>query len=219
MSDYKYTVYLDAGHGGINPSNNQYTTYRAKQFYHGKGEFHKGKWFYEGVSNRKYVDMICDKLHELGIRYEKVYHPWLDTSLFNRVSHANHYHKNGMPGVYYSFHSNATHGHDARGFSIWTSPGYTKSDGLAEDFFMRYRKGFTNHELYNIKTLQDLKDKDHDYEAQFYVLKNTMMPAVLFENLFFDNYEDAVIINDPFYIDEYTDLFVEHVLWMQQQQL
>jgi len=57
-----------------------------------------------------------------------------------------------------------------------------------------------------IRQMSDLKDGDTDYEANFYVLINTVMPAVLLENLFFDNYADASLLMDKKYFEYYTRL-------------
>ena len=38
--------------------------------------------------------------------------------------------------------------------------------------------------------LADMSDGDHDYEAGFYMVKNTICPAVLIEAFFYDNRED-----------------------------
>ena len=57
-----------------------------------------------------------------------------------------------------------------------------------------------------IKTMKDLKDGDTDYEANFYVIKNTDMPAVLIENMFFDNYNDASLLTEEEYFTFYTNL-------------
>jgi N-acetylmuramoyl-L-alanine amidase len=51
----------------------------------------------------------------------------------------------------------------------------------------------------------DTTDGDNDKEAGFYVIVNTVMPAILNEHLFFDNYEDAMLLMN----DDIVDLFAE----------
>ena len=46
---------------------------------------------------------------------------------------------------------------------------------------------------------------EHDNEANFYILRKTNMPAILVEHLFFDNYDDAMLLMD----DNIIDLFAE----------
>jgi N-acetylmuramoyl-L-alanine amidase len=48
----------------------------------------------------------------------------------------------------------------------------------------------------------DTSDGDHDKEANFKVLVGTAMPAVLIEFGFFDNIDDAIMMN--------------HVLWQER---
>ena len=43
------------------------------------------------------------------------------------------------------------------------------------------------------------------------------MPAVLFENLFFDNRQDAEILMDEGYRDRYTTLQAKFALWSVTQ--
>jgi N-acetylmuramoyl-L-alanine amidase len=47
----------------------------------------------------------------------------------------------------------------------------------------------------------DTIDNDPDKEANFFVLSQTSMPAVLSENGFFTNYKDAVMMFDPAFQD------------------
>lgn len=72
------------------------------------------------------------------------------------------------------------------GFEVWTSPGRTQSDELAECFYMNASKY-----LAGIKCRKDLSDGDSDKESNFYILRNTKCPAVLTENLFMDNKKDV----------------------------
>ena len=212
--EYPYTIYIDAGHGGVDPETGKYTTAPSKMWNHGDNAvFHDGGKLYEGVSNRDYVNMTIKKLENLGIRVMRVYHPFKDTSLKDRVTYANWYHDNGYPGIYYSFHSNACGGCGGKGFAIYTSRGQTKSDSIAEDFYQRYKENFIENQTRRIKGRTDRTDGDHDKEANFYVLKYTKMPAVLFENLFFDTLSEAKLITNKEYMNEYTDIVIDNILW------
>lgn len=93
--------------------------------------------------------------------------------------------------LYVSIHVNASakSGWDkATGFSIYTSPGETKSDILATDIFDEATK--------LLKPLgkalrKDTSDGDPDFEENFYVLRKTICPAVLTENFFQNSKSDV----------------------------
>ena len=58
-----------------------------------------------------------------------------------------------------------------------------------------------------------MSDGDPDYEARFTVLVKTNMPAVLSENLFFDNFLDASILEEEWYKDTYAELVADWADW------
>ena len=90
--------------------------------------------------------------------------------------------------LYISIHNNAApRPGTASGFEIFTSPGKTRADDLAE---LIYKKVEVLYKGLGLKMRYDLSDGDHDKEEKFYVLTNTRMPAVLIECLFFDDYSD-----------------------------
>ncbi|MDX1942657.1 MAG: N-acetylmuramoyl-L-alanine amidase [Saprospiraceae bacterium] len=192
-------VFLDPGHGALDKNGN-YVTAPAKQFQHTQGTFHNGRWFYEGVFNRVMTNRVAMKLQRLNIPYLIVAHEYLDTPLEYRVNMANWYHRNFKPGIYISFHANAANG-QARGYEVYTSPGKTDSDSVAELHWNNVKDLLSS----KISMRPDTADGDVDKEANFYVLRNTAMPAILIEHLFFDNFEDAKLLLD----DEVVDLFAE----------
>lgn len=116
-----------------------------------------------------------------------------EPGLTTRANRANAVHKkNNNKSIFVSIHLNAA-GNDgqwknAQYWSIWTSKGQTEADKLAEDIWQEANKYFT---VDNRKVGSDMSDGDHDYEANFTVLVKTVMPAVLIENFFQDNKENA----------------------------
>jgi N-acetylmuramoyl-L-alanine amidase len=174
MSKFKWL--LDAGHGGI--LNGKYTTAPAKMH-----KFEDGLEILEGVINRKITALLWKKLDKEKIDFALVYHEQLDTPLQERVLIADRIYSKYKNAVYLSIHSNAGGG---SGFEVFTSPGQSKSDRLANvfcDFYMTMLPAF--------KLRADYSDADADKEADFYVLRKTDCPAVLVENLFFDNRKEA----------------------------
>lgn len=152
-----------------------------------------GTRFYEFQSNRTIGKMLAQELTKLGIAYEYINNPddKNDMSLEKRVNIANNIaRKEGKSNVLYlSLHSDAygdgnTWYNDIRGFSIYTSKGKTKSDEYANIFLKHY----TQH-LSGITKNRGVK------EENFYVLKHTICPAILIENLFYTSHRDLEILD------------------------
>lgn len=165
-------ILLNGGHGEDTP---------------GKRWAFEGKTFYEWVSNRETVNRVAKKLHLLGIPVHIITPESEDIALSERARRVNElcarYGKENC--LLLSVHSNASVKHDARGISLWTSRGTTKSDEYAEVFWHCAKQRFANARL-----LADMSDGDHDYEAGFYMVTKTICPAVLVEAFFYDNRED-----------------------------
>jgi N-acetylmuramoyl-L-alanine amidase len=180
MSNYRWL--LDAGHGGM--KDGKYTTAPAKMHV-----FDDGLTFYEGVNNRAIVHKLKLILLLNGIEHELVHEHDRDTPLKERVAFANSLYVKDKRCIYLSVHSDAmpdgAHGKGS-GFSVFTSKGQTRSDLIAEIFCTIYQD-----ELRQFKFRKDLSDGDADKEEDFYVLQKTNCPALLVENLFFDNRKEA----------------------------
>lgn len=204
-------IYLDAGHGGRDPKGNYMT--KGKQFDHGKGTFHKGSIFYEGVFNRKIAKLAKEKLGMIGIRSKTVYHDYNDTTLSKRVEDANLDYVTGgkKRSIYISIHSNAANT-KARGWSVWTTKGKTESDKIADKLHE-----ITKDLLPDILMRQDTSDGDKDYEENFQVLRDTKMPAILIEFLFFDNYEDACQLMDEDIQERFATTIALLAQWYSEQ--
>lgn len=201
-------LFLDAGHGGLSPQCS-YTTFPDKCFRHIKGDFHNGLWFYEGVSNRNIAEMLYIKLTALkSLKVLKTYHPYKDTPLKTRTLFANtEYQKRKERALFLSLHSDASKGHNASGFTVYTSPGQTSSDPIGTIIFDNVKEEFGKEIKYRTDTI----DGDHDKEEKFHVLQKTNMSAVLLEWLFFDYYPDAIKIIDPGYMNRYCNAILKSI--------
>jgi len=200
----QFIVFLDPGHGGLNPYKwsltSRYTTFPKKAFQHRHimpfpGEikpqtFMGDGWFFEGVWNRWLVLRVRTMLKGLGIPYWDVADGYKDVPLKDRVTMANKLAKSHQHTLYISSHANASATHLARGYEVYSSPGNTASDQVAEWHTQWVAKLFGD----KIKMRFDLSDSDHDKEARFYVLTQTKTPAILIEHLFFDNIHDAYLL-------------------------
>lgn len=133
---------------------------------------------------------IVDKLREMGYDAERLVPEEEDISLQERCRRANEIcRREGARNVLIvSVHCNAagdgSRWMNARGWEAWTSVGNTQADKLATCLYKAAgRAGF--------KLRKDETDGDPDKEGHLYILKHTVCPAVLTENLFQDNREDV----------------------------
>lgn len=202
-----FCVFLDAGHGGLDKAG-KYVTAPSKQFKHDKGEFHGDGWFYEGVFNRVLTNRVAAKLTNLSVPNIIVSHEYLDISLHYRVDLANWYHRNYKKGLFISNHANASSSGRARGFEVYTTRGKTKSDEVATLHYKNVQDLLGDR----IKYRPERSDGDVDREANFFVIKNTAMPAILVEHLFFDNFDDATLLVDDEIIERFAEAQVRTVI-------
>lgn len=95
----------------------------------------------------------------------------------------------------------------AQGWSAYTSKGQTKADILAECL---YDAAATNLPGKRIRT--DSSDGDRDWEENFYILRHSICPAVLTENLFMDNPSDCTFLLSPEGQQALVDLHVDGII-------
>lgn len=183
MSNYLWL--LDAGHGGI--KNHAYTTAPSKEFTY-IFIFPDAYTVYEGVINRQITKCLRKRLVENNIDFTPVYHEEDDTSLLTRTNLANSIYAKDKRAIYLSIHCNSVFPNPGlgRGFEIYTYIGQNNSDKVAEIFANTYKAFFPEFPF-----RQDVADGDFDKEANLHVLRETQCPALLVENLFFDNREEA----------------------------
>jgi N-acetylmuramoyl-L-alanine amidase len=171
----KYVWVLDPGHGGV--LNGEYQT---------KGKrspiWEDGSVYYEGQGNRQIAEKVGNRLDELDIDYIYTVEPTdpTDVSLKARVNFVNKLPVKNILGI--SIHSNGHSNESANGWEIFTSPGVTKSDKMADIFYNRFQDKFMDRRF-----RKDTKDGDFDKEANFYIIKYTNCPFVLLENFFMTN--------------------------------
>ena len=179
-------LFIDAGHGGIDPQGN-YTTAPSKQHKFSQG-FHESGWFYEGVSNRRLAAEFIAQASRMGYLCIPVYHPSKDTSLSTRTNLANNIGQAlGANSLYISFHSNAFDS-TARGWCVFHHPNSRAGEAIANNIAQ---------EVVSLCAEYGVPSRNPVLDSGFHVLTYTAMPAVLIENLFFDNEQDAELLQDP----------------------
>ena len=143
--------------------------------------------FREYAYNREIAKRIVADLIDRGYDAELLVPEDNDISLEERVRRVNalcsaHGKSNViLVSVHVNAAGNGSKWTNATGWSAYTCKGQTASDKLAECLCEAAIKNFPGK---RIRT--DYSDGDSDWEANFYILRHTMCPAVLTENFFMD---------------------------------
>jgi len=162
---------LDAGHG------NNTLGKRSPKWADGSQLF---EWEY----NRDIVNRIAYTLDRReDVRFHILVPEDHDVNLSERVERVNTLVKTNYNSVLISVHGNAGKG---SGWEVWTSRGQTTSDRVAKVFY-----GEASKEFPEMKMRLGTSIEDPDKEMNFTILKNTLCPAILTENFFFDNEEEC----------------------------
>ena len=184
----KFLWLLDNGHGGIIDGIYQTLGKRSPMW-------PDGTQLFEGEFNRAIIDRVAEMCTHKGLRFVKIAPGQNDMPLPDRTNLANEifrqeYNKeNGILPVFLSVHANGFKNSNAKGWEVYTSEGETKSDKFATIFYRGAENEFGGH-----KFRSDRYDGDPDKESQFWVLRKTVMPALLTENFFMTNYENCKIL-------------------------
>jgi N-acetylmuramoyl-L-alanine amidase len=176
MKTNNFIFLIDCGHGGVINGVPQTAGKRSPDWDCGV--------LYEGESNRRIGELVLDFCRENCISAVNLVPELTDISLGERVRRANKY-KNA---ILISIHSDAFHLESANGWSVFTYYGQTKSDKFADILYKQAKRS-------RLKLREDWSDGDPDKEANFYILRETVCPAVLVENLFMTNKKDYTVLN------------------------
>ena len=169
----KYLWIFDNGHGGV--IDGVYQTQGKRSPVWPNGEV-----LYEGEFNRGIVDRLMVLCEANNIDAVNLVATRKDVSLSERVQTANKLAKSSdKPCIYVSIHANGFDQESANGWSVYTSNGTTKSDEIAKILLDKATAEFPDEYMRGRK------------ESNFYVLKNTSMPAILSENFFMTNFDNC----------------------------
>lgn len=150
------------------------------------GLFREYKW------SREVLKELKEKLKQKGYEVFETNASDREIGLTKRADNANKIQRKNKLVI--SLHSNAASNgqwSNARGYSIYTTKGQTKSDEYAQIFLEELKRAFPE-----IKGRFDLSDGDLDMEENFTILQKTNCPAILIEWLFQDNKEDVKLLMD-----------------------
>jgi N-acetylmuramoyl-L-alanine amidase len=107
-----------------------------------------------------------------------------------------------------SVHVNASANGKAYGWEIHTSKGQLISDICATVFWSEASAQLEGHSCMR----GDHSDGDPDWDSDFAILRDTICPAVLTENLFMDNAEDCKFLLSEAGKQKMVDLHVQSIL-------
>lgn len=158
--------------------------------YNTPGKHSPDKRLMEWKWNRATAKILHDMLRGYGFDARLIVDEDEDISLNERVKRTNALcAKYGAKNcLFVSVHVNAAGNGEwknVRGWSVWTTRGYTISDELAECMWHAAKVYFPD------AMLSDMSDGDHDYEYGFAVCRGAKCAAVLCENFFMDNRKDC----------------------------
>jgi N-acetylmuramoyl-L-alanine amidase len=190
--DSNYLWIFDNGHGGIIDGVYQTSGKRSPLW-------PDGKILYEGEFNRSIVNRLMSLCTDAGIECINLVDTQEDISLGKRTEKANDIYrqqkdKGGKNCIYVSIHANGFNKESANGWSVYTSEGETKSDIVATVLASKAEAEFPDEYM-----RKDTSDGDADKESNFWVLRKTVMPAILSENFFMtnsDNCHDYLLSED-----------------------
>jgi len=187
MQESHYLWIFDNGHGGIIDGKYQTAGKRSPVW-------EDGTILYEGEFNRSIVNRLVKLCRAKNIECVNLVDTQQEVSLRKRTDTANDIYreqlqKDGKPCIYVSVHANGFNKESAHGWGVYTSVGETKSDKIAQVLFNKAEAEFPDH-----KMRKDTRDGDADKEANFWVLRKTIMPAILSENFFMTNREESRLL-------------------------
>lgn len=108
--------------------------------------------------------------------------------------------------IFVSIHCNSAENRTAHGCEVWTTPGQTGGDILAEAIIKALEAEFPD-----VAMRKDMTDGDSDKEAGFAVLARTKMPAALVELAFISNPTEEAMLESPAYQDRAARAIAEGI--------
>lgn len=199
-------IILDCGHGMNDTTKGKYSPMLDSSEFNLRDVTVYQNRFREGNFNRLIGQRLERMLKGAGFEVHIVSDSYKDNSLNDRVNKANQIATKYGKGncIYISIHSNAAGNgidwNNATGVSVHCCrKSSEKSKKLARLIYKHVLdKGYNGNRSI---------PEDHIWYNDFFVLKNTTMPAVLVENLFYDNKSDLKKLMS----DEHRDVILSYL--------
>lgn len=212
MKESNYLWLFDNGHGGVIDGKYQTAGKRSPVW-------KDGSQLLEGVFNRAIVKRLMKSCTDAGIDCINLVDTEEEISLRKRTDKANDIYrqqrdKGGKPCIYISIHANGFSKESAHGWAVYTSVGETKSDKIAEILFNNAKEEFPDH-----KMRKDTRDGDSDQESNFWVLRKTVMPAILSENFFMTNRKESAILLSEEGRDRIAKIHMDMILEVEKNKI
>jgi len=178
-------VILDPGHGGLNPSTGKYVTPGKRS-----PEWADGSIYYEGQGNREIVTLLAKMLVCSGVKVLYTVSPdnYRDVSLVSRIRAANKHFRSNPTAYLISVHSNGVKNKKAHGAEVWTWPGQSDADPIADIWIKEQKKQFP---WLSLRT--DSSDGDLDKESKF-AINSVRCPSFLVETMFHTNEKECRVL-------------------------
>jgi N-acetylmuramoyl-L-alanine amidase len=170
-----------------------------------------GSQLFEWSYTREIASRVYSELIKFGVDSELIVRESIDVPIRERARRVNAICKEiGIRNCFLiSIHCNASNG-KARGWEVHTYLGQSKSDDYATVFWNTARDI-----LKDITPMRaDFSDGDPDWDTNLGILRETLCPAILTENLFMDNQEDCRFLLSPTGKKAITDIHVQSILKM-----
>ena len=178
-----------------------------------KGKCSPDKRLMEYKWSREFVYRLTTELIKYNIPVHILVPESADIGLAERVSRANTVAQNfknyGYESILISIHNNAAGDGskwcNANGWTCWV---YKKASEKS-----RKLAGYMGQEAerLNLEGNRYIPERRY-FEANYYILKNTSMPAVLTENMFQDNREDVDFLLSAEGVEKLVELHLEAIL-------
>ena len=202
-------ILIDNGHGADNYTNGKYSPLVDGMSIESDATVYDHR-FREGNFNRLVAAELVTRLRKLGLDADRIVTEDRDVPLMARVERVNSWCRRlGKDNVLFiSVHANAANDGNiwmkARGFSVWVAK---QASMASHQLALTFTSAATVAGLMGNRSVP----AEHYWKADFFVLKHTLCPAVLTENMFYDNKDDLLFIASPAGRSKIVELHVKSI--------